>query len=524
LATLSELLRSVSQSFVVLAGHAGLGREVGRVVHVGPSRDLVTPVGSGDLVVYAASTAHSDRETRDRALLTLLGSGVVGVLADAEPSPAAVQTAEQLGSPLLASVGGIETDQLCAQLVGELELQDSRLRPRQMELQHELSDLARAGATPAMLLDRLVELTGKAGLLQAQDGRLEQLQQPVLQHLEPAQLRRAIEASNATARRWLLETADATVANTLYLELPGNRLVRLVAPVWLGDEIQAAVSLFARPSELAARDRVALLAAARAMSVASPAVPNVVSTDGKGRWLAVVVRAPEADPDDLLAAARTEFDRWHASYRVSADEVQVWIVSETVDPWEWSERLVEWQAELRPRLGPMSIGHAVRAGTQSGGARQAIVHAAEATLVADRLFGVGHVTSYANAQLARFLLAGNDGADLRSLYEHAVGRLAAEDLKRERELLVTLEAYCETFSTQRTAERLQVHRNTVLYRLRRIEEITSLDLEDGPSRLLLQLGALAGRLARQAADPTARALATATPRTLPRPTPEARTA
>jgi hypothetical protein len=413
-------------------------------------------------------------------------------------------------------------------LVRALDLHESRLRPRQTALQHELSDLARAGATPAMLLDRLVELTGKTGLLQAQDGRLEQLQQPVLQNLDPGVVRRAIEASNATARRWLLETADATVANTLYLELPGSRLVRLVAPVWLGDEVQATVSLFARPSELAARDRAALLAAARAISTACPAVLNVITTAGKGRWLAVVLRAPEADADDLLAAARIEFDHWHASYRVSADEVQVWIASETVDPWDWSERLGDWQAELRPRLGPISIGHAVRAGAQSGGAQQAIVHAAEAALVGDRLFGPGHVTSYASAQLARFLLGSNDGAELRSLYEHAVGRLAAEDLKRERELLVTLEAYCETFSTQRTAERLQVHRNTVLYRLRRIEEITSLDLEDGPSRLLLQLGALAGRLARQVADPAARALGapnpTSRPHVSPIPPRQARTA
>lgn len=41
-----------------------------------------------------------------------------------------------------------------------------------------------------------------------------------------------------------------------------------------------------------------------------------------------------------------------------------------------------------------------------------------------------------------------------------------------------------------------MHRNTVLYRVRRIQTVTLTNLQDGPSRLLLQVGMVAGRLAR----------------------------
>src|SRR5207249_556122 len=129
--------------------------------------------------------------------------------------------------------------------------------------------------------------------------------------------------------------------------------------------------------------------------------------------------------------------------------------------------------------------------------RCALAQATEAVLVGDRHFGPGHVTSYADAHLASFLLDSRDAYELRALFEQAVGRLTAEDSRRDRELVKTLEVYCDEVSTQRTAERLQVHRNTVLYRLRQIEEITSFDLEDAPTRLLLRLGLLAGRLVRQ---------------------------
>ena len=73
----------------------------------------------------------------------------------------------------------------------------------------------------------------------------------------------------------------------------------------------------------------------------------------------------------------------------------------------------------------------------------------------------------------------------------------SEDSKREGDLVNTLEVYCQTFATQRTAERLGIHRNTVLYRIKRIENITAADLADGPTRLMFQLGLLAGRVMRK---------------------------
>ena len=85
----------------------------------------------------------------------------------------------------------------------------------------------------------------------------------------------------------------------------------------------------------------------------------------------------------------------------------------------------------------------------------------------------------------------------KALYERAVGKLAAEDVMRGSDLVGTLEVYCETAATQGTAARLGIHRNTVLYRLKLIEEVTAVDLNDGSSRLFLQLGLLAGRLLRR---------------------------
>ena len=115
----------------------------------------------------------------------------------------------------------------------------------------------------------------------------------------------------------------------------------------------------------------------------------------------------------------------------------------------------------------------------------------------ERAFGTGHLTGYSDAQLAAFLLRHADLDDLRSLYERTLGKLFDEDRKRGGDLLATLHAYCDTGgSLSQTAERLGVHRNTVLYRVRRIQSVTLTNLQDGPSRLLMQVGMVAGRLAR----------------------------
>ena len=72
--------------------------------------------------------------------------------------------------------------------------------------------------------------------------------------------------------------------------------------------------------------------------------------------------------------------------------------------------------------------------------------------------------------------------------ERTVDRLSPE-------LALTLETYLRAGSSvAATAARLYLHRNTVHYRLRRIEQLTGLDLARMEDRMLCELGVLAARL------------------------------
>lgn len=74
----------------------------------------------------------------------------------------------------------------------------------------------------------------------------------------------------------------------------------------------------------------------------------------------------------------------------------------------------------------------------------------------------------------------------QTLYPPSISRLLAYDKAHDGDLVYTLRAYLENdSSTKRTAEKLFMHRNTLLSRLNKIESVGKVDLKDYKTRLVL---------------------------------------
>jgi purine catabolism regulator len=72
--------------------------------------------------------------------------------------------------------------------------------------------------------------------------------------------------------------------------------------------------------------------------------------------------------------------------------------------------------------------------------------------------------------------------------EAQLGRLLAYDSRRQQSLVHTLEVYCRHGGRKaETARALYLERQTLYYRLRRIQEILEVDLADEDTRLSLHL-------------------------------------
>jgi sugar diacid utilization regulator len=105
-----------------------------------------------------------------------------------------------------------------------------------------------------------------------------------------------------------------------------------------------------------------------------------------------------------------------------------------------------------------------------------------------RLGRRGQVVAFEDLGIHRLLLQVPDLAELRSFAAEILGKLGGQEGQRGTELLATLACYFrENSSPQRTARSLHVHPNTVAYRIKRIQEITGLQLGSYRDRLMAQV-------------------------------------
>lgn len=124
-------------------------------------------------------------------------------------------------------------------------------------------------------------------------------------------------------------------------------------------------------------------------------------------------------------------------------------------------------------LDPMEIG------TRYQEARNAI-------RLARRLRGKGTVAFWEDVEI--YSVLGQSGEALERFCQSVLGPLDRPEVKNREVLLETLQVYLECQgNVLATAERLYIHRNTLRYRLKRIEEILGRDLESPDERLSLWL-------------------------------------
>jgi DNA-binding PucR family transcriptional regulator len=98
------------------------------------------------------------------------------------------------------------------------------------------------------------------------------------------------------------------------------------------------------------------------------------------------------------------------------------------------------------------------------------------------------VVAFGDLGIHRLLLQVPDLAELRRFADEVLGGLKGGDSEQAPVYLATLACYFrENASPQRASRLLHVHPNTVTYRIRRVEEITGLDLGSYRDRLVAQV-------------------------------------
>jgi purine catabolism regulator len=147
--------------------------------------------------------------------------------------------------------------------------------------------------------------------------------------------------------------------------------------------------------------------------------------------------------------------------------------------------------EMTKRLADPNLVISIGAGRiQSGlaGIQRAHQEAKQALIMGRRLNGPGGITWFDELGVYRLIFAAEQLPELAAFHDEALAPLIEYDRQHNAELVRTLKAYFDaTCGPKEAAALLEVHRNTVLYRLERIREITGLDLDNADVRLRLHL-------------------------------------
>lgn len=108
--------------------------------------------------------------------------------------------------------------------------------------------------------------------------------------------------------------------------------------------------------------------------------------------------------------------------------------------------------------------------------------------VVRRMGRTGTVVSFDELGIHRLLLQVADPVQLREFAREVFGDLGSHSRAAASEYLSTLSCYFRANnSPQRASKALHVHPNTVMYRIRRVEQITALDLSSYRDRLMAQV-------------------------------------
>lgn len=119
---------------------------------------------------------------------------------------------------------------------------------------------------------------------------------------------------------------------------------------------------------------------------------------------------------------------------------------------------------------------------------ESLRQAQQALEIGRRLFGENKLHSFAHLGIYRLLFHLNGQNELTEFYTETLGPLLQADTRADSTLIETLEGFFRcNGNLSETARVMHLHRNSLLYRLGRIEEILGRSLDDSELRLSLQI-------------------------------------
>ncbi len=508
--TVRDVLRlALPVGTTVVAGSVGLSHQVTWVATLRATLPAFADLRGGELALLSVEAARAlDPRLNLSNLVRRLAAAPVAAVAAIGPVEAEdASAAEEARLPLLRLPDTCdlrEVEREIARLVSDYEAQ---LERRGAQLYNSLTQRSLAGDGIPGLLDTLIERTGQSvacygpnGELRAQRGR--------------GSARIALQALRPTT------SGDSSLLNQqIWVEIIGP-------PNYPSGYLALAGTSLDEWDRLAAAQGAAALGLEFAKELAVQAAEERL----RGDFISNILAGPPSDPAALvrrgqelgynltlphialifqledhtnaalaraLNSIQNELNRRGITAPLSQRDTTVLcllpLADETPRPREMAESLRERLLSDYPGM-TLALGNP--APTLADWSRT-VEEAEQALILGRQLFGDERVLAFSDLGVYRLLVRLRETPELWAFYRETLSPLAGYDQKQGGELIKTLEAYFNHLGNLRaTSDALHVHRNTLLYRLERIKDISGMDLSNADEHFALWLALRAHRVLR----------------------------
>jgi len=461
----------------VIAGDGHLGQSVTWATVIYPeNKSAIKALQRGELALLSSPEGNGQRQLTDvdvvRMAADMNASGVV--LCEAA-SPAAIAEANAFSIPLLLLPSGSRIRMVEKSIVSLLVDKKGQIERRATQIYKQLTQISSRNEGMAALINEIARLTNKAVVVQ--DKRMniiDSAEQPqfigVWEEIDNF-LRSSSNLPTEVQDRMRVSELDNPV---LMQSLPVPGVARLICPIITKNVGRGYLSIIGRDTELDDIDTLVTEhgAAACALEMAK-AKAILINSIVHGQheqalvWqrdqvneLVVFHASPPDNPiDTALKLAHACAQEAHRQYPGARIAVGVGQAAKDIPAWRNSYRDAVQALELARRLN-----------------------------TDDPLY-IGDLGVY------QLILSLNDRDKLTDFCERTLGALVKYDRDQNADLIKTLEAFFQCHGNlSQTAETLFVHRNTLLYRMNRINDIAQIDLDRPEIRLALHLALTVRRL------------------------------
>lgn len=498
----------------VLAGELGLSRTVTWARVLRPRPPALDPPEGGELILLASEALQRlDPVVPLARLVERLAALESAALAvDGAVEPTALAAAEAANLPLLGLPAGQRLPDLERAVVSLIVDRRGLLYRRSAEVGQALAALAIRDPDVPTLIDHLAALTGRAVALRERAGRLHVA-------VGPGQ---AVER-NALARLLALTPpiapSDNGAAAPMLVSEPSLGLAGWAMALTNSSGAQGTLLLYAPDGGLGELDRLILTRAAGVVTAALSRAAQTPTIQAQGPirgFLRSLFDGTTLDEAAIRARAVSLGLEPGASHLVvlargSAEETELWAgrldsegqgwwlprsgAGELVGVWPQgnggasglAERvLASLQSAVDGRLGRNVWAGLSRPHPGLRDLPTALKEANQAQRIAARTQPETGLLRFDDLGTYRLWGELMDTEEAVAFTRETLGVLASYDAAHDGVLLDTLDAFFRCHgNVSKIADTLGLHRNTVVYRLGRIEEIASISLDDPEGRLCL---------------------------------------